>query len=210
MGARVLTHAWKGYGQQKNYAQSQAAHDWILNIDADEEVTPELAQAIQSSVSAAQAGPVHGFYFPRKTFYLGRWIRFGGWYPNHLVRVAHRQHSAWTEPTVHEELKINGETRLIDSPLLHYTFSSIQQQVQTNLRYAQLGSEVLRQKGQAPSHFKLIGKPIGKFFETFFLKLGFMDGLPGFIISVNAAHSMFLKYAYLHESSIRKEFESQP
>ena len=200
LGAKVVVNAWPGYGQQKNFAQDQAAHDWILNIDADEEVSPELAQAIQAAIKSPKA---QGFYFPRKTFYLGKWIRYGGWYPNYLVRLANRKHAAWTEPSVHEELKIDGSTQTIEEPLLHYTFSSIQDQIHTNLRYARLGSENLKQRGQAPSCFKLIWKPIGKFIETYVIKRGFMDGLPGFIISVNAAHSMFLKYAYLHEARIK-------
>jgi glycosyltransferase involved in cell wall biosynthesis len=198
MGARVLENPWPGYGQQKNFAQKHASHDWVLNIDADEEVSPELARLLRENTIS---GP-HGFSFPRKTFYLGRWIRYGGWYPNYLVRFADRKHAQWTEPSVHEELQVNGQTAILPEPLLHYTFSSIREQIMANLRYAHLGSERLKQEGQAPSAIKLVYKPIGKFIETYFIKLGFLDGLPGFIISVNAAHSMFLKYAYLHETRI--------
>lgn len=203
LGAKVVQKGWPGYGQQKNFAQSQASHDWILNIDADEEVSPELGRLIREAVGSADRDGVHGFYFPRKTFYLGRWIRHGGWYPNYLVRIANRKHAAWTEPSVHEELKIDGEIRPLAEPLLHYTFSSIQDQIQTNLRYARLGSERLKETGQTPSCWKLIWKPVGKFLETYIVKRGFLDGLPGFIISVNAAHSMFLKYAYLHETELK-------
>lgn len=202
LGAKVIQNPWPGYGQQKNFAQNHAAHDWILNIDADEEVSPELAQQISENVANAEKSNVYGFYFPRKTFYLGRWIRHGGWYPNYLVRLAHKKHASWTEPAVHEELKVDGDLMMLPEPLLHYTFSSIQEQIQTNLRYARLGSERLKEKGQEPSCWKLLFKPTGKFLETYLVKRGFMDGLPGFIISVNAAHSMFLKYAYLHESDL--------
>jgi glycosyltransferase involved in cell wall biosynthesis len=201
LGAKVVSNPWPGYGQQKNFAQNQAAHDWILNIDADEEVPPALARAIEETL---RSGDAHGYYFPRKTFYLGKWIRHGGWYPNYLVRLANRKHASWTEPSVHEELKVQGATRAIEEPLLHYTFSSIQEQIQTNLRYARLGSERLKERGQTPSFLKLVWKPIGKFIETYLIKRGFLDGLPGFIISVNAAHSMFLKYAYLHEAGMNE------
>lgn len=204
-GARVLSNPWPGYGQQKNFAQSNAAHDWVLNIDADEEVAPELASEIQEAIASVKAGrsKAAGFYFPRKTFYMGRWIRHGGWYPNHLVRLADRRRARWSEPNIHEALVVDGPVDGLKTPLHHYTFSDIQEQVLANLRYSRYGSLDLLKKGQTRSLARLILKPIGKFLETFVLKRGFLDGLPGFIISVNAAHSMFLKYAYLFEPEIR-------
>jgi glycosyltransferase involved in cell wall biosynthesis len=205
-GAKVLHNNWKGYGQQKNFAQDQTSHHWILNIDADEVVSPELAKEIQSAIAQSEQnhGP-SGFYFPRKTFYLGRWIKHGGWYPNYLMRLVDKRVARWTEPAVHEELKVEGATAYLNEPLLHYAFTSIQDQILTNLRFSHLGSQDLKRIGQRPSLFKLLIKPIGKFFETYLIKGGFRDGLAGLIISVNAAHSMFLKYAYLHEARISKE-----
>lgn len=207
MGAKVTHNAWRGYGQQKNFAQSLATHDWILNIDADEVVSAELAGEIQTALTqvADQKLDASGFYFPRKTFYLGRWIQHGGWYPNHLVRLADRRKAAWTEPNVHEELQVSGTVVGLKTPLHHYAFSSIQDQILTNLKFSKLGSQDLKKTGQKPSLIRLILKPIGKFIETYLIKRGFLDGLPGFIISVNAAHSMFLKYAYLSEAKLKNE-----
>jgi glycosyltransferase involved in cell wall biosynthesis len=207
LGARVLENPWPGYGKQKNFAQTHAKNDWVLNIDADEEVSSELGAEIRDSLSLIQTGRLvaGGFYFPRKTFYLGRWIRHGGWYPNFLVRLADRRVASWTEPSVHEELKVSGEVKALSNPLHHYTFSNIQEQILTNLNFSRLGFMDLRRKGQAASLTKLVFKPIGKFLETYFLKRGCLDGLPGFIISVNAAHSMFLKYAYLIEARINED-----
>ena len=204
-GARVFKNTWKGYGQQKNFAQAQARHDWVLNIDADEEVPKALAEEIQKSVSAAEAQPgaVYGFFVPRLTWYLGRWIRHGGWYPNYLVRLAHRKHAQWSEPHVHEALCVQGPTQKLTQPLHHYAFESISDQVLTNLKYSRQGHFDLVQKGLKPCLLRLILKPIGKFIETYFIKKGFLDGYPGFIISVNAAHSMFLKYAYFFEKGPR-------
>lgn len=203
LGARVLHNPWPGYGRQKNFAQLQARHDWVLNIDADEVVPPELRERILGELErVSEPGGARGFYFPRKTFYLGRWIRHGGWYPNHLVRLADRRVASWTEPEVHEELVVRGEVREIPEPLHHFTFSSIQDQILTNLRFSRLGSMDLVRRGQRPSVLRLLTKPFGKFLETYLLKGGILDGLPGFIISVNAAHSMFLKYAYLIEAEI--------
>lgn len=199
-GAKTLHNSWRGYGQQKNFAQNQATHDWVLNVDADEVVSPELAQEIRQTVDNNPA--FHGYEMPRKTFYLGRWIKHGGWYPNYLVRLSNKRHAAWTEPSVHEALQVEGGVGRLEEPLLHYAFSSIQDQILTNLRFSALGSQDLKRIGQRPSLKKLIFKPIGKFFETYLLKGGFRDGLAGLIISVNAAHSMFLKYAYLLEARI--------
>lgn len=201
-GATVIHNPWPGYGPQKNFAQSKTKHDWVLNIDADEEVSPELAREIRSAV--AREGDARGYFFPRKTYYLGRWIRHGGWYPNHLIRLADKRHAAWTEPQVHETLRVHGPVMGLSHDLLHYAFPSIHDQILTNLNFSRLGSRDLQKRGQRPSLFRLLVKPLGKFLETYFLKRGFLDGLPGFIISVNAAHSMFLKYAYLIEDRLVK------
>ncbi|HCM40255.1 MAG TPA: glycosyltransferase family 2 protein [Bdellovibrionales bacterium] len=205
-GARVLQNAWLGYGQQKNFAQAQAKHDWVLNIDADEVVSPALFEEIERSLAKVQSGRLQAdaFCFPRKTYYLGKWIRHGGWYPNVLVRLANRNKCSWTEPHVHEELLARGPVVSLQQALDHYAFTSIRDQILTNLRFARLGTEDLRRKGVRPSLIRLIFKPAGKFLETYFLKRGFLDGLPGFIISINAAHSIFLKYAFLFEPEIEE------
>jgi glycosyltransferase involved in cell wall biosynthesis len=210
LGAKVFQNPWPGYGQQKNYAQRQAAHDWILSLDADEAVGPRLAREIQDALATLETERANGhrdtrgFSLPRKTFYLGHWIRHGGWYPNYLVRLADRRAASWSEPQVHEALEVRGETLRLHEALDHYSFNSIHDQILTNLRFSRLGSQELSRRGMRPSVLKLVLKPIGKFLETYFLKRGFLDGLPGFIISVNAAHSMFLKYAYLLETRIKK------
>jgi glycosyltransferase involved in cell wall biosynthesis len=210
LGARVFENPWPGYGQQKNHAQRQATHDWILNIDADEVVSPALAREIQDTLERVASGQEarKGFSLPRKTFYLGRWIRHGGWYPNYLVRLADRRAARWSEPEVHEALEVQGGIGRLKAALEHYSFESIQDQIVTNLRFSSLGGRELARRGQRPSLLKLLGKPAGKFVETYLLKRGFLDGLPGFIISVNAAHSMFLKYAYLFEGRIRQDADS--
>jgi glycosyltransferase involved in cell wall biosynthesis len=204
LGARVLHNPWPGYGQQKNFAQKNATHDWVLNIDGDEAVSPGLADEIERELGEIQAGrsKLKGFRFPRKNFYIGRWIRFGGWYPNYLVRLADRRTARWTEPHVHEALGVSGPVGTLEHPLLNYSFDSIECQIQTNLRFARLGAQELERKRCRPSRAKLLLKPVGKFLETFVIKRGFLDGLPGFIISINAAHSIFLKYAYLLEPKI--------
>ncbi|MGE0614816.1 MAG: glycosyltransferase family 2 protein [Bacteriovoracia bacterium] len=209
-GARVIHNPWPGYGKQKNFAQAQAKHDWVLNIDADEEITPELRREIESVLDVGNRNDVgtgtkpsphsiNGYLIPRKTFYLGRWIRHGGWYPNYLVRLVNRTQAQWTEPEVHETLMVYGPTGTLREHLNHYTFRGIEDQVSTNVRYARYGSIELAKRGVRGGLARLLLKPWGKFLETYLWKKGCLDGFPGLIISINAAYSVFLKYAFLWE-----------
>lgn len=197
LGARVLTHAWEGYGQQKNWGNGQAKHDWVISIDADEVVSPEMQKEIAEILSRAPEENICGVSFPRKTWYLGRWILHGGWYPNRLVRMARKSCSKWTEPEVHEAWTVAGKVIEGSCDILHYTFKNVGDQVTTNIRFARLGAKVARQRGERGSLLKILFKPVGKFLECYVWKLGFLDGLPGFVISINAAHSMFMKYVEL-------------
>ncbi|NUM88526.1 MAG: glycosyltransferase family 2 protein [Bdellovibrionales bacterium] len=200
LGARVIERPWAGYGQQKNYGNGQASHDWILSVDADEEVTPGLREEAEAFL--AEDGRVDGVQhwgasIPRRTWYLGRWILHGGWYPNALVRLAHRHHSCWTEPAVHEAWQVDGPVRRFRSDLLHYTFRDVGEQVITNVRFARLGARVARERGEHGTLAKIFLRPLFKFLETWIWKRGFLDGLPGLVISLNAAHSIFMKYVEL-------------
>jgi glycosyltransferase involved in cell wall biosynthesis len=200
MGARVVQQPWLGYGQQKNFGMSQAKYDWVLSLDADEEVSSELRTAIAHFLSSdgLQNGKQYwGAAFPRKTFFLGRWIMHGGWYPNILTRLAHRKQSRWTEPKVHESLEVSGGVTILPADLFHYTFRSVGDQVRTNIKYAKFGALAAQAKGENGSLLKILLKPVGKFLETYVWKRGFLDGFPGFVISINAAHSIFMKYVEL-------------
>lgn len=207
-GARVLQHAWQGYGQQKNWALAQAKQPWVLFLDADEEVTPELRDEIAAFVLAGGAvsgQAFRGATFPRKTWFLGRWILHGGWYPNRLVRLAFREGARWTEPAVHEALEVSGPVHAMKADLLHYTFRDVGDNVMTNVRFSRLGAKVAGARGERGSLARILLKPIGKFLETYVWKLGFLDGFPGFVISLNAAHSIFLKYVELRSHDAQKD-----
>lgn len=198
--ATVLQHAWEGYGQQKNWAMKQAQEPWVFFVDADEEVTPELKNEILSFINqngSVNGQPNNGADVPRKTWFLGRWILHGGWYPNRLVRLAKKDSAHWTEPPVHEALAINGAVHQLKSDLLHYTFRDVGDQVITNVRFSRLGAAAAAKRGERGTVARILLKPVGKFLETYVWKMGFLDGFPGLVISINAAHSLFMKYVEL-------------
>ncbi|HPI40837.1 MAG TPA: glycosyltransferase family 2 protein [Pseudobdellovibrionaceae bacterium] len=196
LGARFFQEPWKGYGAQKQSATLKASYDWVLSLDADEELSPELAQELLKNFDQLQADV--GYRMPRRSFYLGRWIDHGGWFPDYQLRLFHRKHASWTLSSIHEQVKSHRTQKLV-SPILHYVFRNLEHQVQTNNNYSSLQAQDLFTQRKNFSLFKLITKPGVKFLELYFFKSGFLDGLPGFIIAVGGAYSVFLKHAKLWE-----------
>tara|TARA_R110000868_G_scaffold61524_1_gene186935 strand:- start:46251 stop:47030 length:780 start_codon:yes stop_codon:yes gene_type:complete len=197
-GAKVFSHKFLGFGQQKNYAAAQAQHDWVLSIDADEEITPELEQAIKDIVSQNGAHPVYSV--SRKTFFLGKFIRHGGWFPDTVPRLYRKSKVRFSEPKVHELLfSENGEQPILLSGYLnHFSFPSVESQAQRNIKYAKLGAQELIKKKGRPTLISLFVRPAWKVFECLILKLGILDGLPGIVIAINAGYSMFMKYSFAY------------
>ena len=196
LGAKVHQRIFDGYGQQKNYAADLCANEWVLSLDADEEVSPELAKNIQNLLSQTNVPDMA--HICRKNYFCNTWIKHGGWYPDWVARLYRKNSAKWTGPHVHEMLKLNGagKSAYLKGALDHFSFPSIESQIERNLRYAKLGArELLKTKGHRPGLFSLYLKPFGKFIECYILKLGLLDGTNGFIIAINAAHSLFLKYA---------------
>lgn len=198
-GARVFNIAWRGFRDQKRAATELCQHEWVLSLDADEALSVEAAHAIEALLADPSLDQFDGYESPRLSFNLGRWIRHGGWYPDRQLRLYHRQRAQWQGGEhVHERVEARRVRRL-DSPILHWPFPDLSEQVSTNNRYSTLGAKNLQTKGEQFSLLKLCLKPISKFLEVYFIKLGFLDGLAGFVIAVGAAYSVFLKYAKLWE-----------
>jgi glycosyltransferase involved in cell wall biosynthesis len=193
----VVLREWTGYADQKNYANGLTDCEWVLSLDADEEVSPELRAEIQSVLGTPP--PYSAYSMPRRTIHLGRWIRHGGWYPNRLVRLFCKTEGEWDGSEVHESWVTEGPIGALTSDLVHYSFANLADQVARNNHYSTLGAERLRREGRRFSFFKLCCKTMLKFLETYLIKRGFLDGYPGFIISVSAAYSVFLKWAKLWE-----------
>jgi glycosyltransferase involved in cell wall biosynthesis len=201
-GARVLQRKWSGYGPQKKFATEQAKYDWILSLDADEALSPELASEIQARFT--KLNPKTGYELPRKSWHLGKWIRHGGWYPDYQLRLYHRQFSQWPETQIHERVQAE-KTEKLQAPLFHYVFENLADQVDTNNRYSSLLAEKDWAQGKRFSCLKLLVKPLTKFVETYFLKLGFLDGRAGLLISISAAYSIFLRWAKISELQDRAQ-----
>jgi glycosyltransferase involved in cell wall biosynthesis len=194
---RVVVRDWPGYIDQKNYAASLAAHDWILSLDADERVTPELAAEVQTRL---REGPREtAFQIPRVTWHLGRWIRSTDWYPDYQMRLYDRRSAEWTGRYVHEAVTVRGSAGRLRGELQHYAYRDIADHLETINHYTTLAARQMREDGRRAGLLQLAGHPPLAFLRNYFAHGGIRDGIPGFIISALNAYYVFLKFAKLWE-----------
>jgi glycosyltransferase involved in cell wall biosynthesis len=194
---RVVVHDWLGHIEQKNYAASLASHDWILSLDADERVTPALAEEIRS---ALRADPPHAaFRIPRVTWHLGRWVRSTDWYPDYQDRLYDRRRARWTGRYVHETLTKVGSSGQLSSEIQHYAYRDIADHLETIDRYTTLAARQMHEDGRVAGLLQLAGHPPLAFLRNYLARGGIRDGVPGFIISSMNAYYVFLKFAKLRE-----------
>lgn len=196
LGATVRSGDWLGFGKTKKIATELAKNDWILSVDSDEEVSRELQQEILSRFESLN--PQLAYKVPRLSFYLKRWIKHGGWYPDLQIRLFNKIYSNWDEKDIHEKVQAKLYENL-SSHLNHYVFRDIEHQVATNNKYSSLQAAEMLKKSKKFCWFHFLTKPFVKFIECYFLKLGFLDGWAGFVIAKSAAYSVFLKWAKLYE-----------
>jgi (heptosyl)LPS beta-1,4-glucosyltransferase len=190
----VVVRAWPGFPQQKNHAASIAAHDWILSIDADERVTPELAAEIRALMGGTPAAP--GYRLARVTFALGRWIRTTDWYPDWQLRLYDRRRGRWDDTRrVHEAVRLDGDTARLTGELQHFAYRDLSHHLQTIDRYTTLAAEDMAARGGHVSLLALAAHPPLAFLRNYLLRGGIRDGAAGLIISSMNAWYVFLKYA---------------
>ncbi|HBG05007.1 MAG: glycosyl transferase family 2 [Geobacteraceae bacterium GWC2_58_44] len=187
---RFHEHSWLGFGKQKNLAASLAANDWIFNIDADERVSPGLRESI---------GRVDGdgpacYRVARENYFGARWIRRCGWYPDFNKRLYDRRECAFSEKSVHESIDYQGKVGHLQGNLVHRTYSGLSDYLKRMERYSTLAAEELVKAGKKPGLPQLIFKPFFTFFKMYFLKLGFLEGYLGFVLSMLYSHYTFYKY----------------
>ena len=211
---RVIERQWPGFQEQYQFAQNQCSHDWVLFIDADEEISPLLADEIQTLLSGVAADDsFRGYNIHRRTFFLGRWILHGAWGRDSEIRLYNRQHSCW-EGGLHASVEVDGDVRDLRHFYYHYTYEDIGDQLRTLDKYSTIGASELEQRGRRCSLVRLIGNPILGFVRDYVLRLGFLDGIPGLVIAVNTACATFNKYAKLRErrlteDDVRKDYDSK-
>lgn len=181
LGARVIVHPWEGFAGQKNFAAREARHDWILSLDGDEEFDEASQRAIQEWRTSAP--DCAGYRFARRARYLGRWIRHSGWYPDYKVRLYHRDRGRWSGEYVHESVKVEGRVGTMRGEILHYTCDSLEDHRRRIEFYTDLAAAELVDRGAALNPLRRIGAPSWAFFQAYFLRLGFLDGEPGFWIA---------------------------
>lgn len=196
LGAHVISGEWLGFGPTKKKATLLAKNDWILSLDADEEVSLDLKLEIQQKFSSLDSESAYAL--PRKSYFLKKWILHGGWYPDRQVRLFNQKHSMWNQDLIHEKVQAKY-IQNFENCLNHYVFKNLSHQVVTNDRYSTLQAQKMFNDGKKMNWFHFMTKPTVKFIECYFLKLGFLDGYAGFVIARNAAYSVFLKWAKLKE-----------
>jgi glycosyltransferase involved in cell wall biosynthesis len=204
--ARVVVRAWPGYVDQKNHAASLASHDWILSLDADERVTPALADEIKALLARAPEATGHAaFRIPRVTWHLGRWIRSTDWYPDYQLRLYDRRAAKWTGKYVHEAVSVAGTVGQLRGELQHFAYRDIADHLETIDRYTTYAARQMQETGRRTGLLQLAGHPPLAFMRNYIAHGGIRDGVPGFIISAMNAYYVFLKFAKLWELQTRRE-----
>lgn len=191
-GARVIASDWRGFGPQKQYAVAQAAHDWVLCIDADERVSPALALSIDTALAA----PSHGAYrFPRCNRFMGRYLRHGEGYPDWSLRLFDRRRARWSDDAVHEKVLTETPVGELRGDLLHDSAETLESYLTKQNRYTTLAAREAIARGKKASVSRLLLGPPVRFIKFYFLRLGFLDGLPGLVHIVIGCTNTFFKYA---------------
>ena len=201
---RVIQRKWAGYRDQKAFAHSLAKKDWVLLVDSDERVSPELREEIKSNLLAYD-NACAGFAMPRLVFYLGRWWWRGGWYPDYDIRLFRRDRATWGGAEPHEKILVDGKVRRLRNPLHHFSYRNIDDHVQRINRFTSISSREAKAKGDRWRWSDALLRPAGRFFRSYIFKRGFMEGFAGFYVAVSAAVYVFLKYAKLWELELEEK-----
>jgi glycosyltransferase involved in cell wall biosynthesis len=195
---RVIERDWPGHVEQKNFAIDQAANDWVLCVDADERVSPELRQEVEEALARESPG-VSGYTMPRKNFYLGRWVLHGGWYPDRKLRLFRRSLGKWGGTNPHDHVRVQGKVGRLRGDLHHYSYQSLADHLRTINSFTDIAAREKLKKGVRFPVPRMILQPPFKFFKMFFLKQGFREGAVGLIMATMGSLYVFLKYAKLWE-----------
>lgn len=196
LGARFEVRSdWPGYGPQKNRALALAKGDWIFSIDADERVSPALADEIQAAIQRDDAPDA--FSLPRLSSYCGQFMRHGGWYPDRVVRLFRRGKARFSDDIVHESVQVQGTIGRLQNDLIHISYRSLDDVLDKMNRYSSAGAEKLASRGRRAGLATALAKSLWAFIRTYFLRRGFLDGRLGFVLACGIAHETWYRYLKL-------------
>jgi Glycosyl transferase family 2 len=195
-GARVISREWEGFGKQKQFAVSQAQHDWVLCLDADERVTDELRGAIESALRLTE---FKAYKMPRCNRFMGRYLRHGEGYPDWSLRLFHRGHASWSDDSVHEKVDTLVSVGLLKGDILHESEQGIADYLHKQNGYTTIQARDLHRAGTRGNPLKLVFSPLVRFLKFYVLRRGFLDGVPGLVHILIGCFNTFSKYAKLIE-----------
>jgi glycosyltransferase involved in cell wall biosynthesis len=202
-GAKVFREPWRGFVAQKNSAAAKASQPWILGLDADEVVPPELRAEIERTLAdPAPTGECAAFSFPRCTYYCGRWIRHGDWYPDRVLRLWKRGAAQWEGIEPHAALGVEGKVGRLNSDLHHFSNESIDRQIAKIAPYSDWFVKHRLEQGRGTGFWVLAVRPWWRFLRAYIFKFGFLDGWPGYYIAWLSAFSAVTRYTKVRESQL--------
>ena len=202
-GAQVFVELWKGYAAQKNSALQKATGDWILSLDADEQISPQLAASIHAVKSAPSDPEFDGYMMPRRNVYFGRWLKHAGYYPDPKLRLVRRELAVFEARAVHEDMRRPARVGRLHGDIIHNAYRRLEDLIEHSNRYSSLGAQMfVERRGQAGfSFFNIVVRPAARFFYAYFFRLGFLDGREGLLTLINHASYVSWKYAKAWELS---------
>jgi len=192
---KIFDLEWQGFGKQKEFARTKASYDWVLSLDADEVISEKLKEEIKSGINKNDS--LDGYYIPRQSNFLGKWIKHSGWHPDYVLRLFKKDKARFDESPVHEKLVLDGKAGFLKNEILHYTDPDISHYLSKLDRYTTLSAEKLLAEGKSATLFDLLFRPMAVFFKMYLFKSGFLDGWQGFLLACFSSFHVFVKYAKL-------------
>lgn len=195
---RLHQKEWSNFRDEYNYAVSLTTNDWVMFLDSDEEISPELAKEIREELKLNK-GQWVGYLIPRMTYYLGRWIKHGGWYPDYKIRLFNKHYGKWAGKEFDPYVIVTGPIKKLKNPCYHYSFKDLTHHAMKLNSYSSLFANAIKKKERI-GLCHIVFRPIFRFIRNYFLKMGFLDGFPGLIAATMSSYYVFLKYAKVWET----------
>jgi glycosyltransferase involved in cell wall biosynthesis len=192
---KIYDKQWPGFGPAKQFAVEKTSNEWVLSVDADEEVSLELKEQIRRALNSDSE--VDGYYLCRQSYFLGKWIRHGGWYPDYVLRLFRKNKAEFTDSKVHEKLTLKGKSAYLNGTLFHYTDPDLESYLAKMNRYTSLSAEELYTEDRRSNLMDILFRPVAIFFKMYILKLGFLDGIQGFLLATYSSIHVLTKYTKL-------------